>query len=485
MKTIRTLLLPALAVLALLTGLQPAEPPTVAGSQPNRDDGSAARPNIIFIYADDLGYGDLGCYGAKDSTGAPVATPNLDALAAGGIRFTDFYAASPVCSPSRAALLTGRYPIRQGINNVFFPESYTGIDSAEVTLAETLRQAGYHTGIVGKWHLGHLPEFRPTRHGFDSYFGIPYSNDMMSVVYLRDDTVEDFTVDQSRITQRYTAEALDFIDTHRQKSPQKLNAARPFFLYLAHSMPHVPIYASPAFVGKSRRGLYGDVLLELDWSVGEIVRKVRVAGLEANTLIVFSSDNGPWLVKGEDAGSAGPLREGKQTTFEGGMRVPAIAYWKGKIPAGRVETGLATMMDWFPTLTWLGGGKLPASRPLDGEDIGSVLAGTGKRRGEQLAYYRGGKLEAFRLGDWKLKLPYAGSQANGNLLAIATHPLLLTNLRDDIGEQHNLADQNPGKVAEIQAAMAAFQQSLGKLPPAKVVFTGPDQSLSKDRKPPK
>ncbi|MBC7893688.1 MAG: sulfatase [Sphingobacteriaceae bacterium] len=427
------------------------------------------RPNIVFIYADDLGYGDLSCYDGKG-----IPTPNLDALAKKGVRFTDFYSASPVCSPSRAALLTGRYPVRQGINGVFFPESYTGIDSAEVTLAETLKGAGYRTGMVGKWHLGHLESFRPLKHGFDSYFGIPYSNDMNSVVYLRDNAVEEFKVDQRYITQRYTQEALKFIDK---------NKVGPFFLYLAHNMPHIPIYASPEFVGKSGRGLYGDVIQELDWSVGEVMKKLRENGLEENTLVVFSSDNGPWLVMGDDAGSAGPLREGKQTTFEGGMRVPAIACWKGKIPAGRVETRLATMMDWFPTLTKLGEGKLPTDRPIDGEDLWPILTGTGTRQGQQMAYYFNGKLEAFRLGDWKLKQPHPGYGGTAGMKALAAQPLLLFNLRQDLGEQTNLADQNEPKVQEVQAAMRAFEHSLGKVPPGKVQQAVADKSLSKNRNP--
>lgn len=439
---------------------------------------AASRPNIVFIYADDLGYGDLGCYGA------PVATPHLDALAKNGVRFTDFYSASPVCSPSRAALLTGRYPIRQGINGVFFPESYTGIDSSEITLAETLKAAGYRTGMIGKWHLGHLPEYRPLRHGFDSYFGIPYSNDMNSVVYLRDNEVAEWKVDQRYITQRYTQEALKFID----QTKGGRGDTRPFFLYLAHNMPHIPIYASPEFVGKSGRGLYADVIGELDWSVGEVVKKLRESGLEENTLVIFSSDNGPWLVMGDDAGSAGPLREGKQTTFEGGMRVPAIAYWKGKIPAGRIETGLATMMDWFPTLTKLGGGKLPTDRagvprPLDGEDLWPVLMGTGKRQGQQLAYYFNGKLEAFRLGDWKLKRPHPGYGGTSGMKALAAQPLLLFNLRQDVGEQTNLAEQNPTKVAELQAALVTFERALGSVPVGKVQQAAADKSLSKNRKP--
>lgn len=442
---------------------------------------STKQPNIVFIYADDLGYGDLGCYRSAGAEGKNK-TPNIDALASGGVRFTDFYSASPVCSPSRAALLTGRYPIRQGITGVFFPDSYTGMNASETTLAETLKQAGYRTGMVGKWHLGHLEAYRPTRHGFDSYFGIPYSNDMTSVVYLRNNTVDDFRVDQRYITQRYTQEALTFIDQHKASDPTATAGSQPFFLYVAHNMPHIPIYASPEFVGKSGRGLYGDVIQELDWSVGQIMKKLRDSGLEENTLVIFSSDNGPWLVMDEDGGSAGPLREGKQTTFEGGMRVPAIACWKGKIPAGQTNTDLATMMDWFPTLTKLGGGKLPANLPIDGEDIWPVLMGTGKRKGQQLAYYSNGKLEAFRLGDWKLKLPYGGNADTPGQKALAAHPLLLFNLRQDVGEQTNLAEQNGAKVAEIKAAITAFEQSLGKLPSTKVIRTGADKSLSKNRK---
>lgn len=435
------------------------------------------KPNIVFIYADDLGYGDLGCYGGKNST------PNLDALAAGGMRFSDFYSASPVCSPSRCALLTGRYPIRQGVNGVFFPDSYTGLDSAEVTLPETLKAAGYRTGMVGKWHLGHLESFRPTRHGFDSYFGIPYSNDMTSVVYLRNNAVEEYAVDQRYITQRYTQEALRFIDQHEAlRTGAGRSGPQPFFLYLAHNMPHIPIYASPGFVGKSGRGLYGDVIQELDWSVGQVIKKLRDKGLEENTLVIFSSDNGPWLVMGNDGGSAGPLREGKQTTFEGGMRVPAIAYWKGRIPAGRTNTELATMMDWFPTLISLGGGRLPMDRPLDGEDLWPVLTGTGKRRGQELAYYYVGKLEAFRRGDWKLKLPYPGNAGTRGTRAVAAHPLLLFNLRQDVGEQTNLAEQNPAKVEELQTAIAAFVRALGQTPPGKVIRTPADFSLSNERR---
>ncbi len=291
---------------------------------------------------------------------------------------------------------------------------------------------------------------------------------------MRNNDVAEWKVDQRYITQRYTNEALKFIDK---------NSNKPFFLYVAHSMPHIPIYASEKFVGTSKQGLYGDVIQELDWSVGEIVKKIREKGLEENTLIVFSSDNGPWLVMGEDAGSAGPLREGKQTTFEGGMRVPAVAYWKGKLPGGKIVNEMATMMDWFPTLTKLGGGKLPKDRAIDGEDIFPLLTGQGKRKGNQLAYYFNGKLEAFRLGDWKLKLPFAGTKSPTSQRGIEPHTTLLYHLKDDVGEKNNLAEKHPEKVKEIETAIGVFVQSLGKLPMAKVQTAGADKSLSKDRKP--
>ncbi|PRY27840.1 sulfatase-like protein [Spirosoma oryzae] len=271
------------------------------------------KPTILLIFTDDLGYGDIGTYGATD-----IRTPNIDGLAQKGLPFTSFYSGNPVCSPSRAGLLTGRYPRRLGINGVFFPESYTGLPASEVTVAEALKQRGYATGAIGKWHLGHHRQFLPVQHGFDSYFGIPYSNDMAGVVYFRNNDVVDYTVDQHMITRTYTEEAIRFIDQHKRG---------PFFLYLAHNMPHVPLYASAAFEGKSKRGLYSDVIEEIDWSVDEVVKALKKNGLVENTLVIFTSDNGPWLAYDVDGGSAGPLREGKQTTFEGGMRVPAVMYW--------------------------------------------------------------------------------------------------------------------------------------------------------------
>ncbi len=288
----------------------------VAFMTDSRAQNPGAKPNIVFIFADDLGYGDLGCYGNK-----MIKTPNLDRMAAQGMKFTDFYSASPVCSPSRAALMTGRYPIRMGINTVFFPESHTGIDASEVTIPEMLKGQGYTTACVGKWHLGHQPEFLPTRHGFDYYFGIPYSNDMVPTPYLRNGQEVVAKVNQDSTTIRYTQEALGFIEKNK-------NA--PFFLYLPHSMPHIPIYASPAFKDKSKGGLYGDVVEELDWSVGQVLKKLKELKLEENTLVVFSSDNGPWLVKGADAGTAGVLRE------ESKLLLRAVCGCR-LLPTGRVK----------------------------------------------------------------------------------------------------------------------------------------------------
>lgn len=410
-------------------------------------------PNFLIVFADDLGYGDLGSFGAEQ-----ISTPHLDQMANEGMRFTEFYSISPVCSPSRAGLLTGRYPIRMGINSVFFPESWTGIDAEEITLAEALQPRGYRTGIVGKWHLGHHFPFLPLQNGFDEYFGIPYSNDMEAVVYLRGNEVVDEQVDQHFTTQRYTEEALDFISRHQND---------PFFLYVAHSMPHVPIYASPAFEGKSAGGLYGDVIEEIDWSTGQILNRLDELGLSENTLVVFTSDNGPWLVMEDHGGSAGPLREGKQFTFEGGMRVPTIAQWKGTVPANTTYDDLATMMDWFPTMLQFANVPLPTDRPIDGEDLSGVLRQDGTRNGQDLAYYMSGELRAFRSGPWKLKLPFAGTPGNVWMSMVAAHDILLFNLKDDPGEQNNLAALQPEQVAELNERIQAFVTSLGEVPPGK------------------
>ncbi|MFD2202677.1 sulfatase [Shivajiella indica] len=419
-------------------------------------------PNFVFIFADDLGYGDLGCFGARD-----IATPNIDRIAAEGIKFTSFMSASPVCSPSRAGLLTGRMPQRMGINQVFFPESFTGMDPEEITIAEILKERGYRTAVVGKWHLGHLERFLPLNQGFDEYFGIPYSNDMASVVYMRGNEVEEYQVDQQYITKTYTEESLNFIDS---------SGNNPFFLYLAHNMPHVPIYASPEYQGTSERGLYGDVIQELDWSVGQVLKKLEEKGMLENTLIVFSSDNGPWLVMEDHGGSAGLLREGKQFTFEGGVRVPTVAMWKGKIEPGLVYEDLATQMDWFPTFCKIIGAELPQDREIDGRDLSSVLFENGSREGDTFLYYMLSSQEGYREGDWKIKRPYAGFAGSRGMKKVDAHDTLLFNLRNDPGETTNLAGENPEKTAQMMRAMELAVKQLGPLPESKVVRTPADNS---------
>ena len=412
-------------------------------------------PNIVFVFADDMGYGDLGCYGATD-----IKTPNIDQIAENGIKFSEFYSVSPVCSPSRYGLMTGRYPVRDGIHGgVFFPESWTGMDTTEITMAQLLKQQGYATAVIGKWHLGHRRQYLPRQRGFDYYFGIPYSNDMEAVAYLRNNEVVDQDVDQSQNVKTYTQEAIQFIEQHQEG---------PFFLYLPHNMPHVPIYASDQFKDSSERGLYGDVIQEIDWSVGQIMDKLSDLGLAENTLIVVTSDNGPWLTMAEHGGSAGTLRSGKQTTFEGGMRVPCVVQWPAQISGGRVVDGMHNMMDWFPTFADIAGANVPTDRPIDGENISAVLLGDGKRQGKDLAYYSvyTSEIGAFRSGDWKLKVPmerpyngrygYAGEPAHG--------PLLF-NLKDDPGEKNNLAEQQPEKVEELQQKIADFKENLGSVRP--------------------
>ena len=420
------------------------------------------RPNVVIIYCDDLGYGDVGCFGAGD-----ILTPNIDRMAADGIKFTEFYSASPVCSPSRAALLTGRMPQRMGINGVFFPESYTGMPLDEITIANLLKEEGYATGIVGKWHLGHMEKFLPLQRGFDEYFGIPYSNDMQSVVYLRGNEVVDFHVDQSLTTKTYAEEATAFIKNHKEE---------PFFLYLAHNMPHVPIYASENFLGNSGRGLYGDVIQEIDWSVGQVITTLENLQLLDNTLIIFSSDNGPWLVMEDHGGLAGILREGKQYTFEGGQRVPAIAMWPAKIPAGQVYDDMAVMMDWFPTIASITGASVPDDRPYDGSDISDVLFGTARRDGPGFLYFDLAELQCYREGDWKVKLPFRGYNGSRGKKAVAPHDIYLFNLKDDPGETNNLAEIIPEQLDKMLHKMDSAREAMGDLPPSLVIMTGNDNS---------
>lgn len=420
------------------------------------------RPNIVFIFADDLGYGDLSSFGSET-----IRTPHIDRLGLEGIRFTDFYSASPVCSPSRAGLLTGRMPQRMGINNVFFPESFTGMPPEEVTIAELLKQKDYATGIVGKWHLGHFEKFLPLQQGFDSYFGIPYSNDMRSVVYMRDNEVETFEVDQRLTTRTYTEEALSFIDAHQDE---------PFYLYVAHNQPHVPIYASEPFEGRSKAGLYADVIEEIDGSVGKILDKLEALDLLENTLVIFSSDNGPWLVMEDHGGSAGPLREGKQFTFDGGMRVPTLAMWKGRIEGGQVYSGVATQMDWFPTFATITGAAIPDDRPIDGVDLSPVLFEGAEREGNTFLFFNGAKLEGYRKGDYKIKMPYAGNPGSPWRSQVAPHDTLLVNMAVHPGEVNNLYPEEKELALALIEEMYAKYEGLGSLPPSLVVSGPQDNS---------
>lgn len=429
------------------------------------------KPNIIVIYADDLGYGDLGCYGHPT-----IATPNLDRMATEGMRFTDFYSAAEVCTPSRAALMTGRYPIRNGMcsskKRVLFPESLSGLLPKEVTLARTLKDAGYATACVGKWHLGHLKPHLPTSHGFDSYFGIPYSNDMdrtaqapkgkeafhpakneyFAPPLMRNEEVLERGPDQTQLTRRYTEETLKILD-ERMAEPDK-----PFFIYLAHSMPHVPLFASKDFEGKSRRGLFGDVVEEVDWSVGRVLEALRERKLDTKTLVVFSSDNGPWLIFNEQGGTAGMLRDGKGSTWEGGMREPGLFWWPGTIPAGSICRELASTMDVFTTCTLLGGGQVPSDRVIDGKDIRPLLLGTGSVERDAFFYYRGDVLYAARVGPWKAHwLTQTGYGAKG---PDKHEPPLLFDLGADPGESWDVAADHPDVLEQIEKVTAAHRQTV-------------------------
>lgn len=429
---------------------------------------AANRPNFVVIFCDDLGYGDLGCYGNPS-----IQTPNLDRMAREGTKFTQFYSASPVCTPSRSALMTGRLPVRTGMcsdrRRVLFPDSGGGLPASEHTLAEALKEQGYATACVGKWHLGHLPQYLPTRQGFDEYFGIPYSNDMdriaeakkgrsifwepkseyWNVPLLKGEKEVERPTDQTTITRRYTEAAVDFIQRHREE---------PFFLYLPHSMPHVPLFASQDFLGKSRRGLFGDVIEEIDWSVGKILDTLRDLKLDKNTLVFFTSDNGPWLIFNDHGGSAGPLRDGKGSTWEGGMREPALAWWPGTVPAGRTTHDLAGTMDLYTTLIHLGGGEIPKDRVVDGLDMTALLKGKGPSPRQEYFYYRGEQLYAARQGAWKAHFITQGAY-DGTKPEKHETPVLY-NLEQDIGEQWNVADKHPEVIASIRKAVEAHEASL-------------------------
>lgn len=459
-------------------------------------------PNIVILMADDLGYGDLGSYGHPTSR-----TPNLDTLAAQGQRWTDFYAAAPVCSPSRGALMTGQYPTRSGLYGkriaVMFPNEPEGMDHDLTTFAEALQAQGYATGMVGKWHLGDAKSAYPTRHGFDYWYGIPYSNDMdwtnslsfdeligLSLTGATDELAAELATRQPRyfapkieywnvpllrserigvnayvdsqierpaqqhsITKRYTEQAIEFIDQH---------AAEPFMLYVPYNMPHTPLFASAAFAQQSNGGPYADVIEELDWSVGAIVQKLQAMDIAENTLVVFTSDNGPWLLMRHHGGSAGLLSNGKGTTFEGGMRVPAIFWWPGTIESATVHQ-LGSIMDIYQTVLRLAGA--PAQpQATDSLDLGPTLRDAQQSSRSEFAYYRAGELTAYRLGSYKLRLISEGAYQMPPAREVFATPQLF-HLGEDPAEQFDLAAQRPAKVAELQQAIAAHQASLTAQPP--------------------
>lgn len=437
-------------------------------------------PNIVLIFMDDMGYGDLNSYG-----GIGYETPHINKMASEGMRFTNFYSAQAICSASRAAILTGCYPNRIGVTGALFPNSKIGLNSDEVTIPEILRKKGYATGMVGKWHLGEAEQFLPLQHGFDEYFGLPYSNDMWPVGF-DNKPVTDLSSwrakmpplpliegnktieyvrnmnDQDKLTKRYTEKAVDFIERHKNK---------PFFLYFAHSMPHVPLAVSDQFKGKSEQGPYGDVLMEIDWSVGELLNSLKLNNLEGNTLVIFTSDNGPWLNFGNHAGSSGGLREGKQTSFEGGQRVPAIVRWPNVVPAGTVNDKLASTIDLLPTLSEIAGVNLPVKK-IDGVNILSLFKGDkdANPRNHLYYYYNKNSLEGVRMGSWKLVLPHSYQTYEDELPGNDGFPgsrhldstgLELYDLRRDPGERFDVKDQNPEVVKSIMELVKLAREDLG------------------------
>jgi arylsulfatase A len=433
-------------------------------------------PNIVIIFTDDQGYADVGVFGAKG-----FKTPNLDRMAREGCKFTNFHVAQPVCSASRAALLTGCYPNRIGIHGALGPGARHGINDSEMTIAQLLKQKGYVTGMAGKWHLGHHTQFLPTHHGFDEYFGLPYSNDMWPhhpeakpgayppLPLIEGDKPVKVGLgheDQEQLTTQYTGRAVKFIERNKD---------RPFFFYLAHSMPHVPLHVSDKFKGKSQQGLYGDVIMEIDWSVGEVMKAIKQCGLEKDTLAIFTSDNGPWLSYGNHAGSAGPLREGKGTCWEGGTREPCIMRWPGRIPSGKTSDAMLMTIDLLPTVAKLVGAELPKHK-IDGLDVWPLIAGEkGAKNPHEayLFYYENNQLQGVTSGDgrWKLQLPHtfrtlAGRPGGTNGIpakyeqAKVSEPELF-DLKNDISETKNVAAEHPEIVQRLLAQGEQARDDLG------------------------
>lgn len=435
-------------LLVLLLGCSPQSPETTNGKT------VGGPPNIIFILADDQGYNDLSCYGSPR-----IRTPHLDRLAADGLRLTSFYA-HPSCSPSRAAFLTGCYAPRVGFPDVVGPpgpqwtaDKQYGLAQSETTIPELLREAGYATALVGKWHLGHFAETMPNQHGFDYFYGLPYSNDMLpekgypDLTLLRNTDTLERNPDQTRLVINYTRESINFIREYQHQ---------PFFLYLAHSLPHVPLFASKAFEGRSGQGLYADVMEEIDASVGTLRAELKQLGLLENTLIVYTSDNGPWLTYGDHAGSAGPFREGKGTTYEGGVRVPGIIHWPARIKPGRIDHTPTSLIDMLPTFVKISGANMP-EKEIDGRDISALLTEVTPLETIPYFYYRSGRVEAVRLGNWKLHIPHVyrsveqvGFGGERGSYAYPESELELYNLQYDASERYNLAEQQGDIVEQLQ-----------------------------------
>jgi arylsulfatase A len=435
---------------------------------------SPSRPNFIILFADDMGYGDLGIFGHPT-----IKTPNLDRMAVEGQKWTSFYVAAPVCTPSRAALLTGRLPIRSGMcsnkRRVLFPNSNGGLPQNEITIAKVLKETGYQTAAIGKWHLGHKSPYLPTDHGFDSYYGIPYSNDMdkietghnitlaenerfqaYNVPLMRDKEIIERPADQRTITKRYTEEAVAKI--------KSLDDGGPFFIYLAYSLPHVPLFRSESFKDVSLAGFYGDVIEEIDWSVGQIMKTLQEEGVAENTLMVFTSDNGPWHIFKTHGGSAGMLRGAKGGTFEGGMREPAVFWWPGKLKPG-VVPDMATTMDLLPTFCRLSGTQIPDDRVYDGYDISPLLTGTGKSERDVVFYYRGQSVFALRKGNYKAHFitqneyntktahPITDPVLEIENTPVLHDPPLLYNVSIDPGERFNIAAEHPEIIDDIRKVL--------------------------------
>lgn len=428
-------------------------------------------PNIIIIFTDDQGYNDVGCFG-----GQHIVTPNLDLLCAQGAKLTQFYTAQPVCSAARAALLTGCYSNRVGIHQALMPDSKVGLNPNETTMADMLRQRGYRTAIFGKWHLGDHPDFMPLNHGFDEYYGIPYSNDMWPYhpqqgpvfnfkdLYLYENNkIVDTLMDQSQLTTEITRKCVDFINRNKKN---------PFFLYVPHPQPHVPLFVSERHSKKSQKGLYSDVIMEIDWSVGEIMKTLKDLKLEENTLVIFTSDNGPWLAYGNHAGYATPFREGKGTVWEGGVREPCIIRYPGVIKPGTIVNTPLMTIDLLPTIAAITGAKLPGSK-IDGQNVLSILQGKSNICPHEAYYfyYARNELQAIRYGDWKMYFPHTYITLTGQPHGKDGKPGVpksvkmekpeLYNLQNDISEKHNVVDNHPEIVKKINQLADHMRKQLG------------------------